>query len=97
MNGHLDEEVYVEQPQSYEIPGQENKVYRLKKALYGLKKYLRAWYSCIDSYLTQNGFQRSDCETTLYIESNQQGNMLIVFLYVNDLIFVGVFGIEEFK
>jgi hypothetical protein len=97
LNGHLEEEVYVEQPQGYEIPGQENKVYRLKKALYGLKQAPRAWYSHIDSYLTQNGFQRSDCEPTLYIKANQQGNMLIVFLYVDDLIFTGDFGIEEFK
>jgi hypothetical protein len=97
LNGHLEEEVYVEQPQGYEVPGQENKVYRLKKALYGLKKAPRAWYSRIDSYLTQNGFQRSECEPTLYIKENQQGNMLIVFLYVDDLIFTGDFGIEEFK
>jgi hypothetical protein len=33
----------------------------------------------------------------LYIKQNQQGNMLIVFLYVDDLIFIGDFGIEEFK
>jgi hypothetical protein len=37
LNGNLEEEVYVEQPIGYEVPGQENKVYRLKKALYGLK------------------------------------------------------------
>jgi hypothetical protein len=79
LNGHLEEEVYVEQPQGYEVPGKENKVYRLTKALYGLKQALRAWYSRIDSYLIQNGFQRSECEPTMYIKANQQGNMLIVF------------------
>jgi hypothetical protein len=79
-NGHLEEEVYVEQPQGYGIPGQENKVYRLKKVLYGLKQAPRAWYSCIDSYLTQNGFQISDCDPTLYIKTNQRGNMLNCFL-----------------
>jgi hypothetical protein len=31
FNGNLEEEVYVEQPQGYEVPGQEDKVYRLKK------------------------------------------------------------------
>ena len=30
----LKEEVYVEQPQGFEIEGQEEKVYRLKKTLY---------------------------------------------------------------
>ena len=37
LNGYLEEEVYVEQPQEYEVPGQEHKVYRMKKELYGLK------------------------------------------------------------
>ena len=37
LNGYLEEEVYVEQPQGYEVPDQEHKVYKLKKALYGLK------------------------------------------------------------
>jgi hypothetical protein len=60
--------VCVEQPQGYEVPGQEYKVYMLKKELYGLKKAPRAWYSRIDSYLTQNGFQRSKCEPTLCIK-----------------------------
>jgi hypothetical protein len=78
LNGNL-EEVYVEQPQGYEVPRQEDKVYRLKKELYGFKKSPRAWYSCIDSYLTHNGFQRSENEPTLYIKSNQQGNVLIFF------------------
>ena len=51
LNGYLDEEVYVEQPQDYEVPGQEHKVYRLKNTLYGLKQAPRAWYSQIDSYI----------------------------------------------
>ena len=37
FNGYLEEEVYVRQPPGYEVDGQEDKVYRLKKALYGLK------------------------------------------------------------
>jgi len=38
LNGELEEEVYVEQPQGYIIKGHEDKVYRLHKALYGLKQ-----------------------------------------------------------
>lgn len=37
LNRVLEEEVYVEQPPGYEIEGVEDKVYHLKKALYGLK------------------------------------------------------------
>jgi hypothetical protein len=69
-------------------------VYILNKSLYQLKKSLRAWYYHIDSYLTQNGFQRSENEPNLYIKSNQQSNMLVFCLYVDDLIFTGNFDIE---
>ena len=97
LNGYVKEEVYVEQPQGYEVPGQEHKVYKLKNALYGLKQAPRAWYSRIDSYLTENGFHRSENELTLYTKVNEQGKMLIVCLYVDDLIFIGDFCIADFK
>ena len=56
LKGYLEEEVYVEQPKGYEVPGQEHRVCRLKKTLYGLKQAPRALYTWVDSYLTQNGF-----------------------------------------
>ena len=87
----------MEQPQGYEVPGQEHKVYRLKKALYGLKQAPRAWYSRIDSYLIENGFHRSESEPNLYTKVDEQGKMLIVCLYVDDLIFTGDYGIADFK
>jgi hypothetical protein len=37
LNGYVDEEIYVKQPEGFEIPSKEGCVYRLKKALYGLK------------------------------------------------------------
>ena len=37
LNGELDEEIYMEQPEGFIVPGQEKKVCRLVKSLYGLK------------------------------------------------------------
>ena len=37
LNGYLEEEIFVEQPEGLIVQGQEEKVYRLRKALYGLK------------------------------------------------------------
>lgn len=43
LNGYLQEEIYIEQPRGFEVRGQEEKVYLLKKALNGLKQAPRAW------------------------------------------------------
>ena len=76
----------LEQPLGYEVEGEEHKVYKLKRALYGLKQAPRAWYSRIESYLMSNGFSKSNGEPTLHIKA-ADGNVLIVVLYVDDLIF----------
>ena len=48
LNGYLDEEVYMDQPEGFENKDYPNHVYRLKNALYGLKQALRVWYSRSD-------------------------------------------------
>eukprot|EP00253_Pinus_taeda_P028785 PITA_28785 len=98
LNGVLMEEVYIEQLLGYEKKGQEHKVCRLKKALYGLKQAPRAWYSRIDSYLLENGFDKCEGEPTVFIKE-KDGKLLIVVLYVDDVIFTGndVYLIENFK
>ena len=87
LNGELDEEVFVLQPKGYVISGQENKVYELRKALYGLKQAPRAWYKKIDTFFTENGFERSANEPTLYFK--KQDDFLVVCLYVDDIIYMG--------
>lgn len=87
INGNLEEEVYIEKPAEYVVKGKEDKFYRLKKELYGLKQAPRAWYKKIDSYFVHNGFQRCPYKHTLYIKYIDPGDVLIVCLYVNDLIF----------
>jgi hypothetical protein len=88
LNGYLEEEVFLEQPQGFEVHGKEHQVYKLKKALYGLKQAPITWYARIDGYFQDNGFNRSKSEPTLYYK--QEGkNILIVSLYVDDLLYMG--------
>lgn len=75
LNGILQEEVYVEQPPGFIKKDEKNKVYRLKKALYGLKQAPRAWYSRIDSYLLQDGFEKCPHEHTLYVKTKDDGDI----------------------
>jgi hypothetical protein len=64
LNGVIEEEVYIEKPQGFEVHGRKSHVYRLKKDLYGLKQAPRAWYSRIDGYLQTLGFTKSDTDPT---------------------------------
>ncbi|KAG8492422.1 hypothetical protein CXB51_009695 [Gossypium anomalum] len=89
LNGLLQEEIYIDQPQGFVVSGKEQMVYKLKKALYGLKQAPRAWYTKIDSYLLSLGFERSISEPTLYVKKKQAETQLIVFLYVDDLLVTG--------
>jgi hypothetical protein len=56
LNGVIEEEVYIEQPQGFDVEDMKSHVCRLKKALYGLKQALRAWYGHIYIFLMSLGF-----------------------------------------
>ncbi|KAE8666818.1 hypothetical protein F3Y22_tig00112491pilonHSYRG00346 [Hibiscus syriacus] len=88
LNGYLQEEIYVEQPEGFEVDGEVNKVYLLKKALYGLKQAPRAWYARIDEHLLSLGFEKSPSEPTLYVKHSTV-DILIVFVYVDDVLVTG--------
>ncbi|XP_073219704.1 uncharacterized protein [Cicer arietinum] len=86
LNGNLDEEIYVAQPDGFLVKGREEMVYKLHKALYGLKQAPRVWYNKIDSHFHNQDFRRSENDATLYVRRLLDGGSLIVSLYVDDLL-----------
>ncbi|KAA3472308.1 Integrase, catalytic core [Gossypium australe] len=70
-----------------------------KYKFYGLKQAPRAWNSRIYEYVVSEGFTKCPYEHALYLKTNFDGDMLLVCLYVNDLIFIGNnnFMIRKFK
>lgn len=88
LNGDLAEEVFVAQPPGFELAGQEHKVFKLAKALYGLRQAPRAWNAKLDSSLLSLGFERSDSEHGIYMRGTG-GSLLIIGVYVDDLIITG--------
>nr|GEU47761.1 integrase, catalytic region, zinc finger, CCHC-type, peptidase aspartic, catalytic [Tanacetum cinerariifolium] len=66
LNGNMREEVYVSQPDGFVDPDNPNYVYKLKKALSGLKQAPRTWYDMLSSFLISG-----ERETKKRIKSEQ--------------------------
>jgi hypothetical protein len=88
LNGVIKEEVYIEQPQGFEVENMKSHVCRLKKSLYGLKQDPRAWYGRIDIFLMRLGFTKSKVDSNLYFKI-MNDELVILLLYVDDLFLTG--------
>jgi hypothetical protein len=96
LNGDLIEEVYVEQPPGFVVQGKEGKVYKLHKALYGLRQAPMAWNAKLDSSLLSLGFRNSTEEHAVYVRGTGD-DLLIIGVYVDDLVVVGANQAEVVK
>ncbi|GJX75815.1 zinc finger, CCHC-type containing protein, partial [Tanacetum coccineum] len=83
LNGDLDEEVYMNQPQGFIMPGNENKVCKLIKSLYGLKQ------ATFDEVVLSNGYLLNQADKCVYSKFDETGKGVIIFLYVDDMLIFG--------
>jgi hypothetical protein len=86
LNGPIKKEVYVEQPPGFKSEEYPNHVYKLYKALYGLKKAPRAWYGCLRYFLIDNGFRIGKGDSMLFTKRMGK-NLFVCQIYVDDIIF----------
>ena len=63
LNGDLEEEIYMEQPDSFVVKGQEGKVL---KSLYGLKQTPKQWHEKFDITMTSAGFVANEADRCVY-------------------------------
>jgi hypothetical protein len=86
LNGPIKEEVYVEQPPSFEDDRYLDHVYKISKALHGLKQAPRAWYECLRNFLISNAFKVEKADPTLFTKTCN-GDLFVWQIYVDDIIF----------
>lgn len=84
LNGHLEEEIYLQQPEGYAKPGQEHLVCKLQKSLYGLKQSPRCWNAEFRNYMISIGFTQTVGDPCVYVRRGDK--LAIVAVYVDDLI-----------
>jgi hypothetical protein len=79
----LEEDVYMEMPQGFEIDGM---VCHLKKSLYGLKQSPRNWYLLISAFITGKlGFRATVSDPCLFWKQSRTGQQILLFLFVDDM------------
>ena len=83
LNGRVKTEVYINEPKGYETG--ENRVCKLKRALYGLRESPRAWYDCFNKFVQELGFIRSNHDYCLYVNCKSKDSIYIL-VFVDDLL-----------
>ena len=59
LNGNLDEDIYMDQPEGFAEKGKEHLACKLKKSIYGLKQASRQWYIRFNDTITSFGFKEN--------------------------------------
>ena len=88
LNGDLQDEVFMAQPQRFVHPQYPHYVCKLHKALYGLKQAPRTWFQKLRVALVDYGFQSSRADTSLFIHYTAS-DILILLVYMDDILVTG--------
>jgi hypothetical protein len=86
LQGDLDEEICMEQPEGFVQNRNKKFVCRLKKSLYGMRQSPRQWYKKFDSFMMSQNYTRSEYDHCVYFKKLNNGIFIILVLYVDDMI-----------
>ncbi|POM80428.1 Integrase catalytic core protein [Phytophthora palmivora] len=87
LNGFLEEEIYMAQPEGFTTPGQEDLVCKLIKSLYGLKQAPRVWYQTLSDFLVKLGFSKLIKDSCVFIRTID-GVTCYIAVYVDVLLII---------
>ncbi|GKD80385.1 retrotransposon protein, putative, ty1-copia subclass [Tanacetum coccineum] len=88
LNGYLDEDINMVQPESFVDPKCPRKVCKLQRSIYGLKQASRSWNKRFDKEIKRFGFDQNLDEPCVYQKASGS-NVTFLILYVDDIIIMG--------
>jgi len=88
LNGELNDEIYMDQPLGFETKGQERKVCKLKRSIYGLKQASRQWNIKFHQVILKDGFTMMEEDHCVYLKCSNN-SFIILPLYVDDILIAG--------
>ncbi|KAJ9566889.1 hypothetical protein OSB04_002855 [Centaurea solstitialis] len=68
LHGDLDKEIYIEQPEGFQVKGKEDYLCRLQKSLYGLKQAPRLWYKKFESVMGKQGYRKTTSDHCVFFQ-----------------------------
>lgn len=88
LNGNLDEDVYMIQPEGFVDLTNAGKICKLKKSIYGLKQASRSWNIRFDEAVKGFGFHQNKEESCVY-KKESGSSVVFLILYVDDILLIG--------
>ena len=88
LNGHIREEIFMDQPEGFISHGQESKVCKLMRSIYGLKQASRSWNIRFDEAIKSFGFSQNMDEPCVY-KRVSGSTITFLVLYVDDILLIG--------
>ena len=79
----------MEIPPCFSNEFEGNKVYKLKKSLYGLKQSPRAWFDRLTKVLKNQGYQQRQSDHTMFFKQAGNGIKTVLIVYAEDIILIG--------
>ena len=77
LNGLLEEEVYMRQPEGYTEPGKEHLMCKLSKSIYGLKQSPHCWNTALHAHLETMNFKQLHSDPCIYNSKAEGDNFYI--------------------
>ncbi|GJW93471.1 retrotransposon protein, putative, ty1-copia subclass [Tanacetum coccineum] len=84
LNGYLNKEVYIKQPEGFVNQKFPNQVCKLKRSIYGLKQASRQWNKRFDDEIKKFGFSQNRDEPCVYVKDSGS-YVTFLILYVDDI------------
>src|SRR3954449_9399525 len=88
LNGNIEEEFYMMQPEAFVDPRNAGKVCKLQRSIYGLKQASRSWNLLFDEVIKAFGFVQNIEEFCVYKKLSGSSVAFLV-LYVDDILLIG--------
>ncbi|KAL0287803.1 UNVERIFIED_CONTAM: hypothetical protein Sradi_7116800 [Sesamum radiatum] len=84
LNGFVEEEIFMDQPEGFTAVGEEQKVCRLQRSIYGLNQAFRSWKTRFDEIIRDYDFIKNDYDPCVYKKISGSSVEYLV-LYVDDI------------